>query len=144
MGGILSWHWCVWRLCSADKWTVIVLQEGYRIPLHHLRPVSLVPCSLRAVVLRSGVGSDVSPPGGSFKMLQKEAVEPVNQSGPGYYIRLFVVEKVMRGWRPVIDLLPLNVFITVTKFRMETVAPVLRSIRQGDWMFSIDLKDTYF
>ena len=30
-----------------------------------------------------------------------------------------------------------------TKFRMETVQSVLSSVRQGDWMVSLDLKDVY-
>ena len=29
--------------------------------------------------------------------------------------------------------------VTITKFKIETVASVLGSIRRGDWMFSVDL-----
>ena len=50
-------------------------------------------------------------------MLQKGALEPVDQPGPGFYSRLYLVEKVMGGWRPVIDLLALNGFVTLTSFR---------------------------
>ena len=37
-------------------------------------------------------------------MLLKGPVEPVDQPGPGYYSRLFLVERVTGGWRPVADL----------------------------------------
>ena len=46
-------------------------------------------------------------------------------------------------WRPVIDLSILNRFVDVSHFRMETIQSVLLSVRQGDWMASIDLKEAY-
>ena len=62
------------------------------------------------------------------KMLQKGAVEVVDDPGLGFYCRLFLVEKATGGWRPVIDLSPLNGFVRQTLFRMEMVASVLASI----------------
>ena len=142
VGGVLGRHWHAWKLCGADEWTVVVLQQGYSIPFHHLPHVSLVPRELLSCALRSdwviALQEEV------FKMLQKGAVEPVDQPCPGFYSRLFLIEKVTGGWRPVINLSKLDGFVTVTKFHMETVASVLGSIRQGDWIFSIDLKDASF
>ena len=43
-----------------------------------------------------------------------------------------------------IDLSHLNEFVVQTPFRMETVASVLLSVREGDFLASVDLKDTYF
>ena len=43
-----------------------------------------------------------------------------------------------------IDLLSLNGCVSLTKFKMEMVSLVLGSIRNGDFMFLIDLKDAYF
>ena len=51
--------------------------------------------------------------------------------------------KASGAWRPIIDISPLNKQVLFTKFKMETPQSVLRSIRQGDWMVSIDLKDAY-
>ena len=48
------------------------------------------------------------------------------------------------GWRPVIDLSHLNDFVQLTPFKMETVASVLLSVREGDFQASLDLKDAYF
>ena len=47
-------------------------------------------------------------------------------------------------WRPVIDLSHLNEFVQLTRFKMETIASVLLSVSEGDFLASLDLKDTYF
>ena len=64
-------------------------------------------------------------------MLSKDALEIVLDPDSGFYSRLFLVEKVTRGWRPVIDLSHLNKFVLQTPFKMKTVASVLLSIRGG-------------
>ena len=60
-----------------------------------------------------------------------------------FYSRLFVVWKTSGSWRPVIDLSLLNRFVDISHFRMETIQSVLMSVRQGDWMASIDLRLAY-
>ena len=77
-------------------------------------------------------------------MVAKGALEIVADPGPGFYSRLFLVEKATGGWRPVIDRSPLNGFIHQTPFTMETAASVLLSVREGSFLASVDLKDAYF
>ena len=77
-------------------------------------------------------------------MLAKGALEIARDPGPGFYSSLFLVEKATGGWRPVIDLSHLNDFVQLTSFKMETVASVLLSVREGDFLASLDLKDAYF
>ena len=77
-------------------------------------------------------------------MMEKNVLEVVENPSPGFYSRLFLVENATGGWRPVIDLSPLNAFVLQTRFKMETVASVMASIREGDFMASLDLKDAYF
>ena len=77
-------------------------------------------------------------------MLAKDALEIVLGPGPGFYSRLFLVEKAMGGWRPVIDLSHLNEFVQQTPLKMETVASVLLCVREGDFLASNDLKDVCF
>ena len=43
-----------------------------------------------------------------------------------------------------IDRFHLNEFVQLTRFKMETVASVLLSVREGDFLVSLDLKDAYF
>ena len=75
-------------------------------------------------------------------LLCKGAIEQAPQT-PGFYSHLFVVQKDSGSWRPIIDLSTLNTFIVSQRFHMETPQSVLRSIRQGDWMISLDLQDAY-
>ena len=120
-----------------------VLRDGHRVPFKDSPPPlarTLVSFptyragSPRAQALRQEVEA----------MLAKGALEIARDPGPGFYSRLFLVEKATGGWRPVIDLSHLNDFVQLTPFKMETVASVLLSVREGDFLASLDLKDAYF
>ena len=76
-------------------------------------------------------------------LISKGAVELAPLPSPGFYSRLFVVWKTSGSWRPVIDLSHLNRFLTSSPFKMETIQSVLLSVRPGDWMVSINLKEAY-
>ena len=120
-----------------------VLRDGYRVPFTDSPPPlsrTLVSFptywagSPRAQALRQEVEA----------MLAKGALEIALDPGPGFYSRLFLVEKASGAWRPVIDLSHLNEFVHLTRFKMETVASVVLSVREGDFLASLDLKDAYF
>ena len=122
---------------------VTVLRDGYRVPFKDSPPpLARTPVSFptyragspRAQALRQEVEA----------ILVKGALEIARDPGPGFYSRLFLVEKATGGWRPVIDLSHLNDFVQLTPFKMETVASVLLSVREGDFLASLDLKDAYF
>ena len=91
------------------------------------------PFSTRGVVLKEV----------TLGLIAKGAVELAPLPSPGFYSRLFVVWKTSGSWRPVINLSHLNRFVDVSHFQMETIQSVLLSVRQGDWMASIDLKEAY-
>ena len=142
-GASLSPHWRRWQEIGAETWVVIVLRDGYRVPFKDSPPpLARTPVSFpkyragspRAQALRQEVEA----------MLAKGALEIARDPGPGFYSRLFLVEKATGGWRPVIDLSHLNDFVQLTSFKMETVASVLLSVREGDFLASLDLKDAYF
>ena len=121
---------------------VTVLRDGYRVPFLDSPPFSRTPVSFptyragspRAQALRQEIEG----------MFAKGALEIARDPGPGFYSRLFLVEKASGGWRPVIDLSHLNEFVQLTPFKMETVTSVLLSVREGDFLASLDLKDAYF
>ena len=142
-GGCLAPHWRRWQAIGAESWVVTILRDGYRVPfLDSPPPLSRTPVpfptyragSPRAQALRQEIEG----------MLAKGALEIARDPGPGFYSRLFLVEKASGGWRPVIDLSHLNEFVQLTPFKMETVASVLLSVREGDFLASLDLKDAYF
>ena len=59
-------------------------------------------------------------------------------------LQQFFVQATSGGQRPVISLSSINNFVHRTSFKMETVYLVLDSIRKGDVIFSIGLKNAYF
>ena len=123
-----------------DAWVVEALRVGYRIPFDRRPPLSERPLSLPAYSPQSIKGVALTQE--LQNLLRKEAVEPAPQS-PGFYSRLFLVQKASGSWRPIIDLSTLNDYITSSSFHMETPRSVLSSIRPGDWMISLDLQDAY-
>jgi hypothetical protein len=75
----------------------------------------------------------------------KEVVEPVpsSEEGKGFYSILFVVPKKPEGWRPVLNLKPLNKFVNREGFKLDSIKSVKMAIRPGDFGTSLDLKDAY-
>ena len=57
---------------------------------------------------------------------------------PGFYSYLFIMEKITGGWRPVIDIEPLNSF-HLMRYKLETVASVLSYIRKDDFVDFLNL-----
>ena len=118
-----------------------VLREGYRIPFLRRPPLSEVPIPMPSYNPLSTKGFALGEV--TQALIAKGAVGIAPLPSPGFYNRLFLVWKTSGSWRPVIDLSTLNLFVDVSHFRMETIQSVLLSVRQGDWMASIDLKEAY-
>ena len=55
---------------------------------------------------------------------------------PTFYSRISLWRDFLSGGHHSIDLLPLNVFVLITKFKMETVTLVLASIRNREIILS--------
>ena len=98
------------------------------IPMPSYSPTSIMGAALVEVTLG---------------LLAKGAVGLAPLPSPGFYSHLFIVWKTSGSWRQVIDLSHLHRFVDVSPFQMETIQSVLLSVRQGDWMASIDLKEAY-
>ena len=95
-----------------------------------------------AHILTSKAGVRVSE--ALHQLIDKNAVELVqNQKSLGFFNRLFLVPKPNK-WRPLLDLSKLNLFLKAEKFKMETLESIRTSLQQGEWVTSIDFKDTYF
>ena len=117
-----------------------VLREGYRILFSRGPPLSDQPLPMPSYSPSSIRGKALEKE--FLDLLHKRAIEQAPQT-PGFYSRLFVVQKDSGSWRPIIDLSTLNTIIVSQHFHMETPQSILRSIRQGDWMISLDLQDAY-
>ena len=118
-----------------------VLRFGYRLPFLSAPPLSGAPLPMPSYSPTSIKGAALEEV--TLALVAKGAVELAPLPSPGFYSRLFVVWKTSGSWRPVIDLSHLNRFVDASHFQMETIQSVLLSVRQGDWMASIDLKEAY-
>ena len=114
--------------------------QGHLLSFHNRPPLVLPRSSLETTA--SGPAADSITESVS-DLLHKGAIEPAPEN-PGFYSRLFNVPKKDGSLRPVINLKPLNRFITAPKFKMASVSTVAKLIQEGDWATSIDLKDAFF
>ena len=119
---------------------VQVLRYGYQIPFRSRPFLSRVPIPLPSYSPNSI--RELALSNAASALVEKEALE-IAPPSPGFYSCLFFTPKVTGGWRPVIDLSRLNSWVELSSFHMETAQSVLQSLRQGDWMVSLDLQDAY-
>ena len=74
-------------------------------------------------------------------MLDKRALEVIQDNPPSFCSHHVVVEQTTGDCRLIKDLSSLNCFMYFSWLKMKTIALVLLSIRNGDWMTSIALKN---
>ena len=79
-------------------------------------------------------------------MLTKQAVSkiPKEHSNKGFLSQLFSVPKKDGGTRPIINLKGLNTFVETVHFKMEGIHVLRDTLKPGDWITKVDLKDAYF
>ena len=142
VGARLQNFWERWLKLGAGPKVVQILKEGYTLPFRAR------PKLTRSPTVISCYGN---PQKNSYllealhQLIDKNAVELVqNHTFLGFFNRLFLVPKPNNKWRPILDLSHLNLFLKTEKFKMETPETIRTSLKQGEWVTSIDFKDAYF
>ena len=141
LGSRLQQYAKVWHNLHVHPRVVGLLNEGYLLPFKIRPKLSKIPLILshyrnahKEKILTDTVQD----------LLQKGAITKVlDPITPGFYSRVFLVPKPNQKWRPVIDLSLLNHHLIVTKFKMETAEIIRKSLKKGEWVTSIDIKDAY-
>lgn len=77
-------------------------------------------------------------------MLAAGAIRPGSPSPRDVESLLFAVPKRGGGWRPCLNLKPLNRFVEAPPFTLKGIAELRQLLRPGDHMVSLDLKDAYW
>ena len=77
------------------------------------------------------------------KLLNKVAVRKVSLCTGQFVNRIFMVTKKDGSCRLVVNLKPLNQFVTKKHFKMENAAMVRSLLRKDGWMTTIDHKDAF-
>ena len=124
VGGRLANFSSFWEEHVQDQWVLQTIKNGYS--LEFLNPVPKLTRFVRFSEIASNKHAflleEIS------KMLEKGAVQKVDQTSPGYYSTFFLVTKKDGGYRPILNLRPLNKSIVYRKFRMETLSSILESL----------------
>ena len=130
--GRLKYFTSTWEKITQDPWVLQVIQ-GYQIEFMK-PPVQLGPARMPSLTptLETVLDQEVQ------ELLNKEAVHLVKQP--------VVTEGFISsdgGNRPVVNLKPLNQYITYEHFKMEGIHMLRDLLKLGDWLVKIDLKDAY-
>ena len=142
VGARLSDFRQAWERVTTDKWILNIIRKGY-LPefTSHLRPrLSVNPerfesarSPLKSIQLQDCVD----------KLLEKRAIVRVKAISPSLYSNVFIVPKKNGQFRLVINLRELNQLLLIPRFKMESPASLMRTLKQGEWATSIDLSDAY-
>ncbi len=76
-------------------------------------------------------------------LLAKKAITAVEDDSVGFVCSFFCIPKKTGGFRPIVNLKPVNHFIRYEHFKMESLETVRFLVREGDWFAKLDLKDAY-
>ena len=96
-----------------STWVNSIIRAGYSIVFDRPPPLRLPPLHdpFNSPEERKAIDAEVRI------LLQKKAIEEC--SGKGFYSRIFTIPKKTGDLRPVLNLRPLNQFLTAPKFKME-------------------------
>ena len=141
VGGRLLLYAKEWHTIKPDIWVESVVTKGYKIEFTATPPIRKMvyktPLPINKVQ-RDTLLEEVKA------LLLKKAIYPIFPPfEEGFWSTFFLAPKKTGDWRPILNLKPLNKYIKPKRFRMESLAIVLKAPIRGRWATSIDLKDAY-
>ena len=136
-GGRISLFAHVWSCLTLDPWVISTVSEGFRLEFIADPIQSFIqPNAPMDATQHECCQKEV------LSLLEKGAVLRAGQD-VGFISGIFLIPKRSGGYRPIINLKGLNTFLTAHKFKMEGISTVRHTIREGDWLAKLDLKDAY-
>ena len=142
VGARLQQFWEKWEALGSSPKVVTILREGYTLRFRFRPNLTRSPTVISKYVNPQRQSHLLEA---LYQLTKKNAVELVeNQNSMGFYNQLFLVPKPNNRWRPILDLSTLNTFLNTESFKMETPETIRTSLQVGEWVTSIDFKNTYF
>ena len=120
-----------WARLTQDPW-VLSTVKGYQIPLEHWPDKHW-----STVIIREEQHSILQDE--VAKLREKKAVHPVQQTEAHIVSPVFIVPKSGGGWRLIIDLRYLNLYIVPLHFKMEGLYILPNIISQGWLTVKLDI-----
>lgn len=137
-GGRIARYREAWSHISNDPWIIRLITCGYEIefqskPFQHFPRQNAVMTPPQHILCDKEVHA----------LIKKGAVIMADIEVPGFVSGIFLIPKKSGDYRPIINLKSLNKFVLYHHFKMEGLQTVKQTIRRGDWLAKIDLKDAY-
>lgn len=127
-----------WKTISHDPWVIKTI-SGYKIDFVKQPVQNIIPNSRKfnkeEIKL---IDQEI------HDLLQKGAIKNSTHEKGEFISNIFLVSKKNGKFRPVINLKKLNKFVEYHHFKQETLDVVLKSIKKGSFLTSLDLTDAYF
>lgn len=138
LAGRLQNFYHVWEKLTSNS-TVLSWIQGYKIPLLS------VPHQKKFVTTRQFSSSDFALMHQAIQeLLSLGAVVPCSPTEGQYISKFFLADKPNGKKRFILNLKEFNYFVCCPHFKMEDFRTVLKLIRKGCFMSTLDLKDAYF
>lgn len=129
-----------WSSFTNDAWVLETVSKGYALEFSRIPPNRFwrVPVSKDPV-------KHLQKTQAIQHLLDIRAIErvPSLQRGQGVYSVWFLVLKKNGDFRAILDLRWLNGFLQARKFKMETWKTIVGTLREGDFLASLDLSEAY-
>jgi hypothetical protein len=138
IGARLSLFAYRWSKVTDDPWVLDTVTDGLKIdfisePFQRSSPRDVsMPGDMQAVCQAE-----------ICSLLKKGAIEEIMDGSAGFLCSFYCVPKKMGGFRPIVNLKPLNSFVKYEHLKMENLETVRFLVRKGDWFVKLDLKDAY-
>lgn len=116
---------------------MLSIVKGFQIDFHSTPVQSCPPVTRASFSETQLIDAEVQ------ELLKKGAIQEVSPSDQAFYNGLFLVPKKEGTYPPVIELRSLKRFVPHVHFQIEGLHCSKTLLRKGDYMTSIDLKDTY-
>ncbi|KZR97418.1 Uncharacterized protein APZ42_007730, partial [Daphnia magna] len=127
-----------WASFTNDPWVLDTVTRGVKIDFIS-EPLQRVPpcCVAMSEEMQAVCDAEVA------NLLDKKAISEIAGDSIGFVCSFFCVPKKTGGFRPIVNLKPVNKFINYEHFKMESLETVRFLVREGDWFIKLDLKDAY-
>lgn len=135
-GGRIARFAVEWSKLTLDPWILSTVSQGLHLDFIS-EPVqfTIQPNACMDAVQHDCCEQEV------HSLLEKGAI--IRAREQGFISSIFLIPKRTGGYRPIINLKALNRFLYHRKFKMEGISSVKHTIREGDWLTKLDLKDAY-
>ncbi|XP_045034660.1 uncharacterized protein LOC116925902 [Daphnia magna] len=127
-----------WKGITDDRWILESVAHGVKLDFVSSPTQDKIPSPV--IMSREMIAVGDKEVG---DLVRKRAVREITDGSGGFVCSLFLIPKKSGGFRPIVNLKPLNQFIRYEHFKMENLESARFLLRKGDWMVKLDLKDAY-